>query len=149
LCLGDSEQLAAFLFTPAGFGRRQVFTGTVTAFSGFYTTNAIEASNAKLRRAVRARGHFPNDEAATKLTLPGLAPGRSGMENAASRMGRSKNPVRHHVRRTLRKNLMEIRPRARDSGRSRGTPRAPTLLMLVEALLLPRTTPDASPALIA
>ena len=34
-----------------------------------YTTNAIEALNAKLRRAVRARGHFPNDEAATKLTF--------------------------------------------------------------------------------
>ena len=32
-----------------------------------YTTNAIEALNAKLRRAVRARGHFPADEAATKL----------------------------------------------------------------------------------
>jgi putative transposase len=32
-----------------------------------YTTNAIEALNAKLRRAVRTRGHFPNDEAATKL----------------------------------------------------------------------------------
>lgn len=32
-----------------------------------YTTNAIEALNAKLRRAVRTRGHFPSDEAATKL----------------------------------------------------------------------------------
>ncbi|MBN9135932.1 MAG: IS256 family transposase [Phyllobacterium sp.] len=32
-----------------------------------YTTNAIEALNAKLRRAVRVRGHFPTDEAATKL----------------------------------------------------------------------------------
>lgn len=32
-----------------------------------YATNAIEALNSKLRRAVRARGHFPNDEAATKL----------------------------------------------------------------------------------
>ena len=32
-----------------------------------YTTNAIEALNAKPRRAVRARGHFPNDDAATKL----------------------------------------------------------------------------------
>jgi putative transposase len=30
-------------------------------------TNAIEALNAKLRRAVRARGHFPTDEAALKL----------------------------------------------------------------------------------
>jgi putative transposase len=32
-----------------------------------YTTNAIEADNAKLRRAVRARGHFPTDDAALKL----------------------------------------------------------------------------------
>src|SRR5277367_296054 len=31
-----------------------------------YTTNAIEALNAKLRRAVRTRGHFPIDDAATK-----------------------------------------------------------------------------------
>jgi hypothetical protein len=30
-------------------------------------TNAIEALNSKLRRAVRARGHFPSDDAATKL----------------------------------------------------------------------------------
>ncbi|MEL6286835.1 MAG: IS256 family transposase [Pseudomonadota bacterium] len=32
-----------------------------------YTTNAIEALNAKLRRAVRTRGHFPTDESVTKL----------------------------------------------------------------------------------
>jgi putative transposase len=32
-----------------------------------YTTNAIESLNAKLRRSVRSRGHFPNDEAAMKL----------------------------------------------------------------------------------
>jgi putative transposase len=32
-----------------------------------YTTNVIEALNSRLRRAVRARGHFPNDEAALKL----------------------------------------------------------------------------------
>jgi putative transposase len=32
-----------------------------------YTTNAIEALNSKLRRAVRTRGHFPTDDAATKL----------------------------------------------------------------------------------
>ena len=32
-----------------------------------YTPNAIEALNSKLRRAVRARSHFPNDEAALKL----------------------------------------------------------------------------------
>jgi len=32
-----------------------------------YTTNAIESLNAKLRRAVRARGHFPTDDSAMKL----------------------------------------------------------------------------------
>ena len=32
-----------------------------------YTTNAIEALNSKIRRAVRSRGHFPSDEAAAKL----------------------------------------------------------------------------------
>jgi putative transposase len=37
-----------------------------------YTTNAIEALNSKLRRAVRARGHFPTDEAALKLLFLAL-----------------------------------------------------------------------------
>jgi putative transposase len=32
-----------------------------------YTTNAIESLNSSLRRAVKIRGHFPNDTAATKL----------------------------------------------------------------------------------
>src|SRR4051812_9105371 len=32
-----------------------------------YTTNAIESLNAKLRRAVRTRGHFPTDESVLKL----------------------------------------------------------------------------------
>ena len=32
-----------------------------------YTTNAIEALNSKLRRAVRTRGHFPRDDTAMKL----------------------------------------------------------------------------------
>jgi len=32
-----------------------------------YTTNAIESLNSTVRRAVRTRGHFPNDRAAMKL----------------------------------------------------------------------------------
>ncbi|WP_029006390.1 IS256 family transposase [Azorhizobium doebereinerae] len=43
-----------------------------------YTTNAIEALNSKLRRAVRARGHFPTDEAAMQLLF--LALNRSEKE---------------------------------------------------------------------
>jgi putative transposase len=41
------------------------------------TTNAIESINARLRRAVKARGHFPNEQAALKclyMALMGLDP---------------------------------------------------------------------------
>ena len=37
-----------------------------------HTTNAVEAPDPKLRRAVRARGRFPTDEAATRLLFPAL-----------------------------------------------------------------------------
>ncbi len=43
-----------------------------------YTTNAIEALKSKPRRAVRARGHFPNDDAALKLLF--LVLNRAGKE---------------------------------------------------------------------
>ena len=32
-----------------------------------YTTNAVESVHARLRKILKTRGHFPNDEAATKL----------------------------------------------------------------------------------
>ena len=32
-----------------------------------YTTNAIESLNARFRKAVRHRGHFPNEQAALKV----------------------------------------------------------------------------------
>ena len=32
-----------------------------------YTTNAIGSVNARLRKIIKTRGHFPSDEAATKL----------------------------------------------------------------------------------
>jgi putative transposase len=42
-----------------------------------YSTNAIESLNARFRRTVKARGHFPNDQAALKylyLTIRSLDP---------------------------------------------------------------------------
>lgn len=33
-----------------------------------YTTNAIESVNARLRKIIKTRGHFPSDDAANKLT---------------------------------------------------------------------------------
>ena len=32
-----------------------------------YTTNAIESIHSQLRKIIKARGHFPSDDAATKL----------------------------------------------------------------------------------
>ena len=32
-----------------------------------YTTNALESVNARLRKIIKTRGHFPSDEAASKL----------------------------------------------------------------------------------
>ena len=32
-----------------------------------YTTNAIESLNTQLRKIIKTRGHFPSDDAATKL----------------------------------------------------------------------------------
>ena len=48
-----------------------------------YTTNAIESLNSRFRRAVRRRGHFPNEQAALKvlyLTVRQRVPGRTNPE---------------------------------------------------------------------
>ena len=71
-----------------------------------YTTNAIEALNAKLRRAVRTRGHFPTDEAATKLLFLVLRGAAREWKMPPARVVRSKDPVRHHVRRKVRPSVM-------------------------------------------
>ena len=37
-----------------------------------YTTNAIEALNRQLRKAIKTKGHFPNEDAARKLIYPAV-----------------------------------------------------------------------------
>ena len=52
------------------------------------STNAIESVNARIRRAVRARGHFPNEQAALKcvyLAVMALDPTGQGRRRWASR----------------------------------------------------------------
>ncbi len=36
------------------------------------TTNAIESVNARIRKAVRARGHFPDEQAALRCVYPSI-----------------------------------------------------------------------------
>ena len=52
------------------------------------TTNAIESVNARLRRAVNARGHFPTEQAAMKclfLALTSLDPTGKGRRRWSNR----------------------------------------------------------------
>jgi putative transposase len=52
------------------------------------TTNAIESINARIRRAVNARGHFPTEQAALKcvyLTLMSLDPTGNGQKRWSNR----------------------------------------------------------------
>jgi transposase-like protein len=48
-----------------------------------YTTNAIESVNARLRKIIKTRGHFPSDEAATKLIWLALRNITAGWGKAA------------------------------------------------------------------
>jgi putative transposase len=52
------------------------------------TTNAIERLNARFRRSVKARGHFPNEQAARKhlyLTVVSLDPTGRGRRRWTNR----------------------------------------------------------------
>jgi putative transposase len=49
-----------------------------------YTTNALESGHARLRKIIKTRGHFPNDEAATKLIWLALRNITAGWWKAAN-----------------------------------------------------------------
>ena len=48
-----------------------------------YTTNAIESINARLRKIIKTRGHFPSDDAASKLIWLALRNITAGWGHAA------------------------------------------------------------------
>src|SRR3546814_10645988 len=51
-----------------------------------YTTNAIESLNARFRRAVRHRGHFPNEQAALKVLYLVAMQRRPNRENLTGKI---------------------------------------------------------------
>ncbi len=51
-----------------------------------YTTNAIESLNARFRRAVRHRGHFPNEQAAMKVLYLVATARKKNRENMSGRI---------------------------------------------------------------
>lgn len=60
-----------------------VFAYPVAIRRVLYTTNAIESLHMQLRKIIKNRGHFPNDEAATKLLYLALRNIISKWRNAA------------------------------------------------------------------
>jgi putative transposase len=66
------------------------------------STNAIESINARYRCAIRARGHFPSDQAALKclyLVTRSLDPTGKGKGTMGDEVEASTQRVRHHLRR--------------------------------------------------
>lgn len=51
-----------------------------------YTTNAIESLNARFRRAISHRGHFPNEQAAMKVLYLVATQRRKNRENLSGRV---------------------------------------------------------------
>jgi putative transposase len=51
-----------------------------------YTTNAVESLNARFRRAVRHRGHFPNEQSAMKVLYLVATTRRANRENMTGRI---------------------------------------------------------------
>ena len=64
------------------------FCGSTEIRTVISTTNAIESINARLRRAVNARGHFPTEQAALKclyLAIMSLDPTGKGRKRWTNR----------------------------------------------------------------
>ena len=65
-----------------------------------YSTNAIESLNARIRRATRARGHFPNEQAAIKclyLVVRSLDPNGTRPGTLDEPLEARPQRLRHHL----------------------------------------------------
>jgi putative transposase len=62
------------------------------------STNAIESLNARYRRAVKARGHFPTEQAALKCFYPVPGPDRYRPHPVGNAMEARFERLRHHLK---------------------------------------------------
>src|SRR5262249_5031624 len=78
-----------------------------------YSTNAIESVHARLRRSVRARGHFPTEQAAMKclhLAVRSLDPTGRGQQRWSTRWKPALNALRDHLRRPTHERCQKTVP---------------------------------------
>ena len=64
-----------------------------------YTTNAIESIHSQLRKIIKTRGHFPSDDAATKLIWLALRNITADLGPRSQGVARGDEPVRDRLRR--------------------------------------------------
>ena len=86
------------------------------------SANAIESLNARSGRAVRARGHWPNERAALRCLYPvtrSLDPTGTGRTRWAMRWKPAINALRHRLRRPVpgRRDLLSIHRKRRQRDR--------------------------------
>lgn len=62
------------------------------------STNAIESLNARYRRAVRARGHFPTEQTALKCLYKVPGPDRTWPHQMDDALEARFECLRHHLR---------------------------------------------------
>jgi putative transposase len=114
----EAAETALLAFADSGLGRRypataQVWTNAWERFIPFlafppevrkiiYTTNSIESLNYQLRKIIKNRGHFPNDDAVIKLLWLAI---RDIEDKRARARARQKNLPR--VQRTASGRLVE------------------------------------------
>jgi transposase-like protein len=64
-----------------------------------YTTNAIESVNARVRKIIKTRGHFPTDDAASKLiwlALRNITAGWTAFRRCLARANETRIGARPH-----------------------------------------------------
>ena len=65
-----------------------------------YTTNAIESLNSSMRKILKVRRAFPNDEVATKLMYLAPQKHRQTLDTASEGLDEPTQSVCHYVRRS-------------------------------------------------
>jgi hypothetical protein len=107
------EPVDGLLVAVLGVGEGEAAVDLVEIRTVIYTTNAIESLNARFRRAVKARGHFPTEQAALKhlyLTICSLDPDRSRPATLDQPLEGRTQRIRYHLRRTHPHQQVEGRP---------------------------------------
>jgi putative transposase len=93
---------------PVGASWRRAWTHVITFFAlppeirrVIYTTNALESVHARLRKILKTRGHFPTDEAATKVIWLALRNNHGDVAQGRQQLAPGPESIRDPLRGSL------------------------------------------------